>query len=386
MKREIFLRRGQKTEPGFNIAIALGKTEVKGDVGLEIEVEGNKFPKVEGYEGSHHAVKMPEGYEGWSYVHDGSLRGKDNAEYVLTKPILFSEVPGMVGKLFDGLRKYGSKLDDSNRTSVHVHLNCQRFHFNRLASFVALYVTFEEVLTQFAGDHRVGNLFCLRAKDAPAIVSRLRSFIQTDGASSLDDNLHYAGLNAHALVKFGSLEIRTLRGATDQETVINWVKILQRLYEKSEELSDPRDIPALFSSHGPLSFFDEILGDLSGMVRQGAGMTFDDVSECMFTGIRLAQDICYCRDWDVFKAVNISADPFGRDGKKMAKRLFGLTGAEASDYGQIYGEPSPMPMAAPATLGAATANAQAMNAYWSQQAAMLAPVHEEPDPFWEDQP
>jgi hypothetical protein len=329
MKREIFLRRGVKTEPGFNIAVAMGRKTVKGDVGLEIEVEGNKFPKPDGAAGTHTPAKMP-GIDGWSYVHDGSLRGKDNAEYVLSVPVPFAEVAPKVNTLFGLLKKYGSELDDSNRTSVHVHLNCQQFHFNRLASFASLYITFEEVLTQWCGDHRVGNLFCLRTKDAPAIVSKLRDFIQSDGASGLDEGLHYAGMNISALGKFGSLEIRTLRGATDPETIINWVKILQRLYEFSGELTDPRDVAGLFSQHGPLSFFDEVLGPLSGMVREGAGMSFDDVAECMFTGIRLAQDICYCRDWDAFKAVDIRADPFGRDAKKIAKRLAGAA-AEASD-------------------------------------------------------
>lgn len=44
----------------------------KGDVGIEIEVEGKNLPK--------HFEKY------WRVEADGSLRGEDNAEYVLEKP------------------------------------------------------------------------------------------------------------------------------------------------------------------------------------------------------------------------------------------------------------------------------------------------------------
>lgn len=338
MARDIFVKRGNKVEPGFNIGIALSRKETKGDVGIEIEVEGNKFPKPEGYEGTHHPVQLPgTGY--WSYVHDGSLRGKDNAEYVLSKPILFSEVDKAVDEIFSKMKTFGSVLDDSNRTSVHVHLNCQKFHFNRLASLIALYVVFEEVLTEYCGDHRVGNLFCLRAKDAPAALTNIREFIRSDGKVSLSENLHYAGLNTHALTKYGSLEIRSLRGATEPGVIKDWVAILRRLYELSGEMSDPRDIPNLFSMHGPLSFFEHCLGDKTSVITSAISFNLDRISDSMYEGMRLAQDLCYCRDWDAFKAIDVQPDPFGRDSKKMAKRLMtmGLTEAPDSSPAPAYG-------------------------------------------------
>jgi hypothetical protein len=374
---KVFIKKNIKPEPGFNVGVLLRRNETKGEIGLEIEVEGNKFPKPEGMAGSHQAVKMPD-LKYWSYVHDGSLRGKDNAEYVLSKPIMFAEVPSSITELFGAFDKYGSILDESNRTSVHVHLNCQSFHMNRLTSLMALYFTFEEVLTQWCGDHRVGNLFCLRAKDAPAIVSQIRRFIKSDGQSELRDHLHYAGLNANALHKFGSLEFRSLRGCTAPQTILDWVGVLQRLYELSAEFEDPRDICGLFSSEGPMAFFNTVLGAQAEIVREGSGMSYEQIGESMYEGIRMAQDLCYCRDWTLFKAMNLKNDPFGRDIRKMMKKIVGIsggnTGAAASDYG--YEGPQEGQTAT-----------QVMSNYWAQASAGN-PFQSAPSPIpitWEEE-
>ena len=306
-RSEIFLRSAAKAVDSYNMAITMGKTPVNGDVGIEIEVEGAKLP---------HEDKTP---SPWVYHKDGSLRGEDNGEYVLQSPLKFAEVPGALDTLWKQFEKMESRLDDSNRTSVHVHLNVNSFHFNRLAAFLGIFFTLEEVLTQWCGDHRVGNLFCLRAKDAPAIISQVTNFIRRDGAVEISNNLHYAGLNFHALKKFGSLEVRALRGCSDKQTIVDWVKILERLYKVSADFDDPRSVCSLFSSSGPLAFFESLLGDMASVVRAGSGLSEEQIRDSMYEGIRMAQDICYCRDWAKFKASELEPDPFGRDPRKKKK-------------------------------------------------------------------
>jgi hypothetical protein len=362
---DVFIKKADAPEPGFSVGVLLSRKPTSGTVGLEIEVEGNKFKVPEGHKGTHHAVQMPD-LPFWSYVHDGSLRGKDNAEYVLSKPIAFDEVAPAVKSLWDMFAAYGSVLDESNRTSVHVHLNCQSFHFNRLTSLMALYFAFEEVLTAWCGEHRTGNLFCLRAKDAPAIISQVRKFIKTDGKIELRDHLHYSGLNTSSLHKFGSLEIRTMRGVTDPSLILDWVGILQRLYELSADFPDPRDICGMFSQGGPVAFFDDILGEKASVVRAGISMDEDAIKDSMYDGIRMAQDLCYCRDWGLFQAIDLKADPFGRDPRKVMKKLSNVEaqmavqqaiaeiGYDEPEYfdehpqAQVYIAPSPV--SAPASL------------------------------------
>jgi hypothetical protein len=347
--KEPFVERDSKKKPGFNIGTTLSVKPVVGEVGIEIEVEGNKFPKPEGYEETPVKVKMP-GSNFWSYVHDGSLRGKDNAEYVLSNPINFNEVDPALTELFKTLADYGSVIDESNRTSVHVHLNCQAFHLNRLTSFMALWFTFEEILTQWCGEHRVGNLFCLRSRDATAIISHLRKFLKSDCKYELSDHLHYAGLNAQALKKFGSLEVRTMRGVSDPNVIRDWVEILQRIYEYSERFPDPRDVCGIFSGYGPMDMFHSAFGPKVGTIRTGVNWTDEQIRASLFRGIRLAQDICYCRDWDLYKPQELKPDPFKRDAKKLAKKLISFDyEGEMIDEFLMPSNPQPFPDSAPTT-------------------------------------
>jgi hypothetical protein len=308
-KEGIFIPKSKTVKPGMNVAVLLNKRQVSGDVGIEIEVEGKKLPK-------HESVQPP-----WAYMEDHSLRGEDNAEYVLTAPIAFSEVSAALDALWAVFKAKKSKFDDSNRTSVHVHLNCQEFHLNRLTSFMAMYFALEEPLTAWCGDHREGNLFCLRAVDAPAIITAVKRFIQEDGKYKIHDSFHYAGLNPQALFKYGSLEIRTLRGCSDKETIETWVRILERLYNLSADFTDPREVCTMLSGNGPLAFFEIILGDMAPVVRQGINYSDEDIRQAMMRGIRLAQDICYCRDWSLYKPVPLKPDPFSRNMKKIAKKI-----------------------------------------------------------------
>lgn len=312
----------QDDETSYKIAVLLNRRSVTdGDIGLEIEVEGNQFPKSEDYydeEDEYHDESHPLIPSEWMYVHDGSLRGQDNAEYVFQEPLPFSAVPSALTNLWSMFEAFGSVLDESNRTSVHVHLNATNFHLNRVCSFVALYVAVEEVLTSWCGDHRVGNLFCLRAKDAPAILSKARSFVCTGNPMYLDDGLHYSGLNLHSLTKHGSIEIRAMRGVRDPEIIQTWVDILERIYRLSADHEDPRTICEMYSGGGSESFLRYVLGNNADRVMAECGMSAGQVYESVRQGIRMAQRLCYCRDWSSFKVITIDPDPFGRKAKKSS--------------------------------------------------------------------
>ena len=298
------------------VGVLLRRKPTKEAIGLEIECEGNSFKK--------EGLPAP-----WTFHVDHSLRGQDNAEYVLAKPIAFNRVPEALDILWSMFEQHGTVLADSNRTSVHVHLNVQDWYLNRLTSFLAMYFCVEELLTAWCGEHRVGNLFCLRAKDAPAIVSHLRHFIRTNGKHQIPESFHYAGLNAQALFKYGSVEIRTLRGPTNKQVILDWVSMLERLYTLAAEYDDPRDICGLFSSGGPLNFLSALLGPQEAVLREGISYTDDMIRDAMYYGIRLVQDLVYCRDWLAYKPTPIKADPFGRDPMKVIQN--GLTAGLAID-------------------------------------------------------
>jgi hypothetical protein len=308
----VFKRRKEEDSKDYNIHVLTGSrtSQQKGVVGLEIEVEGTNLKK----------SGLP---RQWSYHEDGSLRGDDNAEYVLARPLPFEEVDTALDDLWKMFETSKTVLADSNRTSVHVHLNVQDFYLNRLASFCAIYFILEEILTEWCGEHRVGNLFCLRAKDAPAIITQITKFIQRDGDFRLaEQTLKYSAMNFATITKFGSVEARTLRGVLEPQPIKDWVGMLRRIYEVSAEFKDPRDIIAgKFSGEGPLAFFDDILGDKSVTLRQGILFNEDDIRQSMYEGMRMAQEICYCRDWSKYRPTEYVPDPFGRDVRKKRSAM-----------------------------------------------------------------
>lgn len=339
---------------GLTLESTRGLKHAEGDIGIEIEVEGKRLPCV--------SMSIQDYKEGapfkkfWLYHPDGSLRGEENGEYVLVKPIKFDQVPEALEALWRLFEACKTKLDDSNRTSTHVHLNVQQFHTNRLTSLMALYIIFEEVLTAWCGDHRVGNLFCLRAKDAPGMLHAIKALINLDFAGGISDQLHYSGMNVNALNKYGSLEFRSLRGTQDVETILQWCNVLRRLYDLSADFKDPREICYLFSGNGPVAFFENILGDCAPYIRSGVPMSETEIRQSMYEGIRLAQDICYCRDWSLFEEVKLSKDPFGRPQKKVMQGLqyYAMTDVDQPQYQEPYDaamdnhgggfHPAPIPM------------------------------------------
>lgn len=367
MSRDIFVSRSAQEAPGLNLAFILSlhnKQLQAGEVGIEIEVEGRHLPGV--------TVNPPP--SPWLYKPDHSLRGDEQGEYVLNKAIDFKDVPQSLNKLWECFEAAKTKFDDSNRTSVHIHLNCQRWHLNRLAAFAATYFILEEVLTEWCGEHRVGNLFCLRAKDAEAIVTWMKKFIQMDGMSELPDGLHYSGFNVHALPKFGSIEIRTLRGVSNPNVIQDWVKIFERLYTLSKDFKDPTEICDWFSAEGPTAFFERVLGPVAQTVRKGVSMTAEEISDSMYAGVRRAQDLCFCRDWTLFKTLDVSDNPFGFSKKKLVEKAM-----EANGYSELevempypgemmepeYDSPEHFFASSPSHLTPSANLSAAINSYWA---------------------
>lgn len=332
MHNNPFIRASKNTIEGQTLLSMFRLCPYHGEVGLEVEVEGNRFPKSEQeiYDPESDEYTFTESSdlipERWVYTHDGSLRGEDNAEYILAKPTNLSEVPQAIDELWEMFEEYGSVLDESNRTSVHVHLNAQQWHLNRVCAFFGLYFIVEDILTHWCGDHRVGNLFCLRAKDAPGIVARLKRFFTTESAHYLDDGMHYSGLNALSLRTLGSIEVRTMRGVKDPETIKTWVGILSRIYHMSAEYEDPREVVQGFSGRSRESFFESILGPYAAEVLESCGMTREEVTASLNEGVRIAQNLCYCRNWSAYVKLDCSPDPFGRTPQQAGPEPTEVTG------------------------------------------------------------
>jgi Putative amidoligase enzyme len=244
-----------------------------GEVGIEIELEGNGVGQIV-------ANNM------WNTEMDGSLRG-ESIELVLKAPAPRHLIPARLNKMKEMVSHCAIK--DTGRAGIHIHVNIQDLTPREYAQFLVMYLIFEEVLVDWCGTDRVGNLFCLRASDANYGLQIIRSALQSFRFGLLDtDGIRYASINLKATATYGSLEFRALRSTTDVDVILKWIYILLKLKDTARKYESPADIVEELSVLGVEGFFNEILGEFE--------IPFDHMQ--VMSGVRNAQYIAYCRnDW-----------------------------------------------------------------------------------------
>lgn len=251
-----------------------------GDVGIEVEIEG---------EG------LPERLVGWKAVHDGSLRG-NALEYVTNGPVKIEGVDLVINTLTEGFKANGGKIYDSVRAGVHVHVNVQELTHTQLATFACMYYVFENVLVKFCGDTRDGNLFCLSTSYADYIqVLVKRGFSLANLGVLHTDKIRYSSMNWKPVVQYGSLEFRSMRTPTDLSIVVTWVKLLHKLLESSKLYATPEEIIQDFSMNTPKDFMSKTFGELTKYIEcEGSVAMICD-------GMYNSQDIAFCTDWSALE-------------------------------------------------------------------------------------
>lgn len=256
---------------------------VAGDIGVEIEVEGTNIPITEKY---------------WSNEEDGSLKG-ESREFVLRKPSTLREVKTALEYLNALYNSNDTKVDDSVRAGVHIHINCQKLTMTQLYNFMVIYLILENILVKWCGNYRQGNLFCLRACDAEYLLEEISAAANDKKKMYVQrfktDNLRYASMNVKALGDYGSLEFRAMRGTRDLDLIYKWAETLLGLREFACSFDNPQAIIEMFSMTGPSGFAREALGANAAM------FNCPNHDKLVWDGMRNAQDIAYCTDWQKFE-------------------------------------------------------------------------------------
>lgn len=271
--------------------------------GLELELEGR-------------GVEMPGiGVKGWKREKDGSLRG-ESIEYVSNGPADYKESRARVHRLFEAFQKHGVRLQNSYRTSTHVHINFMDRKVRDVVNFFVVYTVLEELFEQYCGEGRAGNLFCLPTRDVEGLVGLLeRSIFQDLNFRQFHNEVRYCAINLCALNKFGSIEIRTMRGADNEAQVQDWMEILKQLYEFAvNKMESPVRLIESLSLLGKDGFLLQIFDPATKRKLEEAWPADKDLFYSLMEGVRLVQVIAY-RMQDVFEA----PVPEEKEVQKMAK-------------------------------------------------------------------
>lgn len=177
-------------------------------MGLECEVEA--------------VQNIHDGLKQWHITEDGSLR--NNGREFISVPMDPQEiVPSFThlhAKVVLGPNAF------SERTSVHVHVNCQALEPRQIINIIKMYALFEEVFFAMVDPSRRDNIHCV-----PLSETSLPNFYNSTDLNSLVGRWSkYTALNILPLKKYGTLEFRHLHGTGDAKLVQNWTKLIENLW------------------------------------------------------------------------------------------------------------------------------------------------------------
>lgn len=310
----------------------------EGRFGLEIETEArshNSYPAgflIQAIDmntgGSYWELPLPS----WKAVKDGSLRNF-GVEFVFKKPLDLSGVRKALEEFKKGTKDV-KFLEGEVGTSTHVHCNVQNESLLFLGNFLSLLILFENLLVEYSGETRRSNLFALPTKSAEGnLVTIIKMFRglekgRLNEINISEENSKYAAINICNLSSLGSVEIRSFRGTTDADAILNWVSLLDRIYEVARMPGlTPKGIIDEMRRR-PFEFYSEVFGNLRDLLRTKdfERLLLPNVSGNLFYVAMIAKAV----DWERIDE-NVWAEVERREsGKKnIAQKLI--------DYAKRYG-------------------------------------------------
>ncbi len=193
----------------------------QGMVGIEIEVEN--------ITNSLHPLAY------WDVKADGSLR--NNGVELVSVPLQIKQVQLALEHAYKILTE-NNKPDFSNRTSVHIHVNCRDLTQNQIYNFILLYALFEKHFYSLAGNKRMNSIFCV-----PLFRTNQLNVID-NVVYGLSSNWHkYCGINLlplyenHVTRGYGTVEFRHLYGTSNQREILEWINDILCLRKYACEVS-----------------------------------------------------------------------------------------------------------------------------------------------------
>ena len=288
----------------------------KGDLGIELEVEGTRTLP----------VIMD---DIWITKEDESLRGTAY-EYVTNRPITFDSTKlSKIKQLTDRLAVTEGVVLDSPRTSLHVHVNVLDHTPLQVWTAACTYWLLENVLIKYCGeDQREGNLFCLRLIDSEAVLKY--AIADTSSRYPFDslrtDNIRYAGQNLNAIWKFGTLEYRGMRGTIDPNVIDTWTTEMYNIVHKSKRFKSPEEVLDTYLAN-PEGFMDLVISPSFIYYMK----SYTGWKKLLKENAAILCQFCYCQNWDKWEK-NIN-NLFGK--KETVEDMYGTAWDNMTDTGPI---------------------------------------------------
>lgn len=199
-------------------------TEASFIAGMECEIESVS---------SRHDIGV------WNATTDGSLRNH-GIEFI-SPPMQKDALLESFSHLHQHIEYVNPMECFSQRTSIHVHVNCRSLEDKQVKNMLLLYALFEPFFFSLVEPQRRDNIHCVALTD-----TYLPGTYHFD-LNGLAHGWHkYTAFNILPLRTLGTVEFRHMQGTGDFELVTQWLTLLENLYTlcqrtsvDSETLSQP---------------------------------------------------------------------------------------------------------------------------------------------------
>ena len=270
--------------------------------GVELECEGTNVD----WDGVNDDIMRD-----WSPHRDGSLRNNHGqaCEWVFKSPVPYAKAIERVDHLFNYFERRKAKLVCSNRTSTHVHFNMGDKKAYQVVNMFILFTILEDLLDNYCGEDRRGNLFCLSSRHAEEQIRWMEQACFQKFRFNFSDNNRYCSLNLAALNKFGSVEFRAMRGLDNREDLLEWLEIINEFCDYAcYKMKNPVTLIEEISLKTPLGFIKQVFSQKNAM-KLTHGLNERIINQSVYDGLRLVQMLSY-RIGTEFDQVKLSGKDF----------------------------------------------------------------------------
>lgn len=161
--------------------------------------------------------------ENFKIITDGSLRN-DGKEFI-SLPLNYEATLDQFIQLHNNLQYLSNVNPYSERTSIHVHVNCQNLEKEQIINLIRLYIITEPIWFQFISEERQNSIYCV------PIYSTILQSETNHGLYRLIKTWHkYTAFNILPLHKFGTIEFRHLEGTDSYERFYRWLSAINNLF------------------------------------------------------------------------------------------------------------------------------------------------------------
>jgi len=210
--------------------------------GIESEVITN----YDGAEDYYNCALVPKYFD---VVEDGSL-SSGGVEFVTRKPIIGNDIIESCTQLEEAHYQEGNMVDSS--CGVHIHMNAVDFNFTEIKSLLMIMSKIQSSIYKSLPKERLGSSYCKPIDINPRTIDKIESLSKlvegyykmghTNISDSKYNDARYIGTNIHARFMLGTIEFRYHEGTTSSEEIVNWVRFLNRIMNKSKSLIKNKEL------------------------------------------------------------------------------------------------------------------------------------------------